>query len=123
MKRNLLLKSGISLLILGGVSMGPVFAAQPEGGIYEELKALHDSLQGQGTIARGAQGPIRSVDVQPRASDIYESLSLYQDSLKWDKGSTAERGAQGPMRSDADMAMDRNREDWKRMVGIFTGSD
>ena len=122
MKTNLLLKSGISLLILGGVGMGPVFANQSEGGIYDELKAVQASPQGQGTIERGAQGPIRSVDVQPRALDIYQSLSLYQASLKGDQGS-AERGAQGPIRSEADMTMERNREEWKKMVGTFTGTD
>jgi len=118
MKKAQLVISGIALLIAG---IGSATATGSlEGGMYDDLHALHQELQANTTIARGAQGPIRSfVDVQPSANDVYESVHKYQAAQQFDQM----RGAQGPIRSDSDMTMDRNQRDWKNIVGIFTGSD
>jgi len=99
MKKNLFLKSGITLLILAGSSMGPVSAASFEGSMYSDLQSLQESPQLSTNAARGAEGPIRSVDVQPAANDIYESLSQYQAAQQFDMTSS-ERGAQGPVRTE-----------------------
>ena len=121
MKKNLFLKSGISLLILAGSSMGPAFATSYEGSLYSDVQSLRESPQWTTTTARGAEGPIRSVDVQPAANDIYESLSKYQAAQQFNM-SSSERGAQGPVRSEAEMTMERNQQQWKKMTGIFYGS-
>lgn len=97
MKRNLFLKSGISLLILAGVSMAAVSETSFDGNMYDELKALRESPEWMASTTRaerGAEGPIRSVDVQPAANDIYESLSKYQAAQQFEMNSS-ERGAQG----------------------------
>ena len=123
MKKNLLVKSGISLLVLAGISIGPVSAASlDEGGMYGDLQTLQHSQQGTQTAARGAEGPIRSVDVQQPGVDIYASLSKYQAAQQFNTSSD-ERGAQGRAASEADMAAARNEQEWRRMVGIFYGTD
>jgi len=121
MKKNLFLKSGITLLILVGSSMGPASATSFEGSLYTDLGLLQESQQSTSSTARGAEGPIRSVDVQPAANDIYESLSKYQAAQQFNM-SSSERGAQGPVRSEAEMTMERNQQEWKMMTGIFYGS-
>jgi len=121
MKKDLFLKSGISLLILAGSSMGPASATSFEGSLYSDLATLQESQQWTTSTARGAEGPIRSVDVQPAANDIYESISKYQAAQQFNM-SPSERGAQGPVRSEAEMTMERNQQEWKKMVGIFYGS-
>ena len=119
--KNLLIKSGISLLILAGSSIGSVYAASlDEGGMYNDLHTLQQSQQFAPTAARGAEGPIRSLDVQPAAADIYASLSQYQTAQQF---TSSERGAQGRAASEADMTAARNEQDWRRMVGIFYGTD
>lgn len=115
MKKTQLLISGISLLIAG---IGSAMAGSFEGSLYNDLQT--PSLLTSST-ERGAQGPIRSVDVQQPAIDIYTSLSKYHAAQMFDK-TQSERGAQGPIRSDADMAMERNRQEWKKLVGPFDGS-
>ena len=123
MKKNLLIKSGISLLILAASGTGFVSAATlDEGGMYSDLQVLQHSQQGTTTAVRGAEGPIRSVDVQQRANDIYESLWKYQASQQFNNTSI-ERGAQGRAASEADMTMARNQQEWHRIVGPFYGSD
>jgi len=122
MKKDLFLKSGICLLILAGGSMGPASATSFEGSLYRDLGAFHESQQGMKSTAQGAEGPIRSVDVQPAAEDIYESISKYQAAQQFSM-SSSERGAKGPVRSEAEMTMERNQQEWKKMVGIFYGYD
>lgn len=123
MKTNMLMKSGIGLLLLAGVGIANVAAGQGEGDAYDNLRIFHDSQSTAGTPVRGAAGPIReNMDVQPAANDIYESLTKFHEAQKLDMRSS-ERGAQGPIRSEADMAMERNEKEWRRMVGIFNGSD
>ena len=123
MKKNLLIKSGISLLILAASGTGFVSAAvQDEGGMYSDLHVLQQSQQGAPTAVRGAEGPIRSVDVQQRANDIYESLWKYQRAQQFNMPSS-ERGAQGRAASEADMTTARNQQEWHRIVGPFYGSD
>lgn len=121
MKRNMLMKSGIGLLVLAGVGIANVAAGQGEGDLYDNLRIAHET---QGSMmTRGAAGPIReNIDVQPAANDIYESLTKFHEAQK--SGMTAsDRGAQGPIRSEADMAMERSEKEWRQMVGIFYGSD
>jgi len=122
MRKNLLLKSGISLLILAGSSMGPVSAASFEGSLFNDLQAFQESQQWTTTAARGAEGPIRSVDVQPNANDIYESLSKYHAAQQFNM-SSSERGAQGRVASEADMATERSQKEWRQMVGIFADTN
>jgi len=122
MKKNLFIKSGIGLLILAGSSMGPAAATSFEGSLYSDLEALNASTQWTTTAARGAQGPIRSLEVQPAANDIYESLAKFQAAQQFNM-SSSEPGAQGPVRSESDMVMERNQQEWKKVVGIFYGSD
>lgn len=122
MKKSLLVQSGICLLILAGSSVGPVFAASSfDGDMYNNLQTLQHSPQ-MTTTSRGAEGPIRSVDVQPAAGDIYQSLSQYHEAQMF-TATTSDRGAQGRAASEADMAMARNEQEWRQMVGIFYGSD
>lgn len=123
MKTNMLMKSGIGLLLLAGVGIANVTAGQGEGDVYDNLRIAHDSQSASGTMVRGAAGPIReNMDVQPTANDIYDSLKKFHEAQR--SGMTSsERGAQGPIRSEADMTAARNEQDWRRMVGIFYGSD
>ena len=99
MKKYLFLKSGITLLILASSSMGPASATSFEGSLYSDLQSLQESTQWTTSATRGAEGPIRSVDVQPAANDIYESLSQYQAAQQFTM-SSSERGAQGPVRTE-----------------------
>jgi hypothetical protein len=99
MKKNLFFKSGISLLILAGSSIGPASATSYEGSMYSDLQSLQQSPQLTTTAPRGAEGPIRSVDVQPAANDIYESIFQYHAAQQFDM-SSSERGAQGPVRTE-----------------------
>lgn len=122
MKKNLFLKSGISVLILAASSIGPASATPYDGSLYTDLISLQlESQQAATNAARGAEGPIRSVDVQPAAGNIYDSISQYQAAQQFNMTSS-ERGAQGPVRSEAEMTMARNQQEWKRMTGIFDGS-
>ena len=104
MKKSLFFKSGISLLMLAGVSMGSASAASFEGSMYNDLQALQVSAEWTTptTTVRGAKGPIRSVEVPRVEGDMYESISRLQSVQKSDK-STSERGAQGPVRDDTFM--------------------
>jgi len=125
MKKNLLFKSGISLLILAGSSIGPVSAGTwDEGGMYSELQGIQHLQQWTPNAVRGAEGPIRSMDVQPAAAEggIYTSLSQYQIAQQFNM-TPDERGAQGRAASDYDMAAARSEQEWRQMVGIFYGSD
>lgn len=115
MTKNKLLISGVGLLIAG---IGSAAAASFDGSLYTDLQTSH---QLSTTEMRGAQGPIRSLDVPPAANDIYDSLSKYQAAQQFDK-IDGERGAKGPIRSDNDMAMERSRTEWKQLVGPFDGS-
>ena len=121
MKKNLFLKSGISLLILAASSIGPASAAPYDGSLYTDLNSLQQESQQATSAARGAEGPIRSVDVQPAAGNIYDSISQYQAAQQFNTTSS-EPGAQGPVRSEAEMTMARNQQEWKRMTGAFDGS-
>lgn len=112
MRKNLLLKSGVSLLMLTAIGMVPVSAAAFEGSMYTDLQTLHAS---QG-LTSGAEGPVRSLAAQPTAKEIYFTEQRFDLS-------SGGRGAEGRIASDADMATERNREEWKTMVGIFVGSD
>lgn len=105
MKFNLFFKSGIGVLILAGSSIGPASAGSFEGSMYSDLQTLQQSPQWTSTAARGAEGPIRSVDVQPEANDIYESISKYQAAQQFNMNTSnsSERGAQGPVRSETFM--------------------
>lgn len=115
MKKTQLLISGLGLLIAG---IGSATAAGSfEGSLYNDVQALHQE-QTMTTATRGAQGPIRSLDVQPEAIDIYASLGQYQSDQMFDQ----QRGAKGPIRSDSDMVAERNRVEWKRLLGPFDGS-
>ena len=116
MTKNKLLISGLGLLIAG---IGSAAAASFEGSLYNDLQTAH---QLSTTDMRGAQGPIRSLDVPPAANDIYDSLSKYQAAQQFDK-IDGKRGAKGPIRSENDMAMERSREEWKKTVGPFVGTD
>jgi hypothetical protein len=116
MTKNKLLISGVSLLIAG---ISPAMAGLYEGDLYNDLQT---PTQLTITGERGAQGPIRSLDVQPAATDIYASLSKYHAAQMFDK-THGERGAKGPIRSESDMAMERNNEQWKKLVGPFVGTD
>ena len=71
MKKSLFFKSGISLLILAGIGAASASEASFEGGMYSDLQALQVSAEWTTptTAVRGAQGPIRSVDV-PRIEVI-----------------------------------------------------
>jgi hypothetical protein len=90
--------------------------------LYTDLISLQLESQHAATnAARGAEGPIRSVDVQPAAGNIYDSISQYQAAQQFNM-SSSERGAQGPVRSEAEMTMERNQQEWKKMTGIFYGS-
>lgn len=124
MKTNMLMKSGIGLLLMAGVGIANVAASQGEGDLFDNLRIFHDS---QSTMTlRGAAGPIReATGVQPAAEDIYTSLKQFHTEQQSGTGmySTSDRGAQGPIRSEADMAADRNDKEWRQMVGIFYGSD
>ena len=107
-----------------GSSMGPGSATSTsydESSMYSDLRSLQESQQGTMSTARGAEGPIRSVDVQPAASDIYASISKYHAAQQFNM-SSSERGAQGPVRSEAEMTMERKQQEWKKMTGIFDGS-
>lgn len=115
MTKNKLLISGVGLLLAG---IGSASAASYDGSLYSDLQMSHQLATGE---TRGAQGPIRSLDVQPSANDIYESLSKYQAAQQFDK-IDGERGAKGPIRSENDMAMERSRTEWKKVVGPFDGS-
>jgi len=107
MKKNLFMKSGITLLILAGSSMGSVSATSYEGSMYSDLRSLQESSQWTATTARGAEGPIRSVDGQAAASSkgsaasfegsMYRDLQALQESLQLT--TNAARGAEGPIRS------------------------
>jgi len=111
MKKNLFLKSGITLLILAGSSMGSVSATSYEGSLYSDLQSLHESQPSMATARRGAEGPIRSADGQPAAladrmapvsstsyeGSLYSDLRSLQESPQWT--TTAARGAEGPIRS------------------------
>ena len=115
MKKTQLLISGLGLLTAG---IGSATAASSfEGSLYSDVQALHQELT-MTTATRGAQGPIRSLDVQQPAIDIYTSLSRYQSDQMFDQ----QRGAKGPIRSDSDMVAEQNRAEWKRIVGPFDGS-
>lgn len=116
MRKNLLLKSGVSLLMLTAIGMVPVSAAAFEGSMYTDLQALHASQDLTSGAARGAEGPIRSLAAQPTAKEIYFTEQRFDLS-------SGGRGVEGRIASDADMATERNREEWKTMVGIFVGSD
>lgn len=121
MKTNMLMKSGIGLLLLA--SAGFAVAGPGEGDLYDNLRTFHESQDFQSTMPRGAAGPIReAMDVQPAANDIYDSLKQFHAAQQMGM-TTQERGAQGPIRSESDMAMDRAEKEWRRMVGIFYGSD
>lgn len=121
MKTNMLLKSGIGLLVLAGVGIANVAAGQGEGDLYDNLRISHETQSSM--MPRGAAGPIReSMDVQPAAEDIYQSLMKFHEAQKSGFHSS-DRGAQGPIRSENDMAMERNEKEWRQMVGIFYGSD
>jgi hypothetical protein len=102
MKKSLFFKSGISLLMLAGVGAASASEASFEGGMYNDLQALQVSGEWTtpSTAVRGAQGPIRSVDV-PRVEggDMYSDLQALQVSAEWTTPTTAVRGAQGPIRS------------------------
>jgi len=106
MKKSLFFKSGISLLMLAGVGAASASASEAsfEGGMYSDLQALQVSAEWTTptTAVRGAQGPIRSVDVPRIEGDMYESISRSQSVQTSDK-STSERGAQGPVREDTFM--------------------
>ncbi|MBK9784750.1 MAG: hypothetical protein IPP59_11530 [Betaproteobacteria bacterium] len=104
MKKSLFFKSGISLLMLAGVGAASASEASFEGGMYSDLQALQVSAEWTTptTAVRGAQGPIRSVDVPRIEGDMYESISRFQSVQTSDK-STSERGAQGPVREDTFM--------------------
>lgn len=79
--------------------MEPVSSTSYEGSLYSDLRSLQKSPQWTTAAARGAEGPIRSVDVQPAANDIYESLSRYQAAQQFGM-SSSEHGAQGPVRTE-----------------------
>lgn len=114
MKKNQLFISALSLLIAG---IGSASATN----LFEgDLQAAQQGLQTTSIASRGAEGPIRSVDVQPATEDLYASLSKYHAAQQFDQISS-ERGAQGPIRSDSDMAMDNSRKEWKKLVGPFDG--
>jgi len=103
MKKNLFLKSGITLLILAGSSVGPVSATAYEGSLYSDLRSLQESSQWTTTAARGAEGPIRSVDGQPAVSAASFEGSMYSDLQSLQEAppltTNAARGAEGPIRS------------------------
>ena len=121
MKTNMLIKSGVGLLLLAGV--GFAGATQGEGDLYDNLQTFHASQDFKTTMTRGAAGPIREpMTVQPAAIDIYDSLRKFQLAQQSDMY-TQERGAQGPIRSEAEMTMERNEKAWRQMVGPFYGSD
>jgi hypothetical protein len=115
MTKNKFLVSAVSLLIAG---IGSASAASYDGSLYSDLQTSHQLTTGE---TRGAQGPIRSLDVQPAANDIYDSLNKYQAAQQFDK-IDGERGAKGPIRSENDMAMERSRTEWKKLVGPFDGN-
>ncbi len=124
MKERLTLKSGICLLAIASLSIAPVSAASSfDGDLYNDLQDQHKTQQWTSTAVHGAQGPIRSdfVDVQPTAADNYESISQYHAAQSFDMAS-GEYGAQGRIASEADMVMQRNREEWKHLTGPFDGS-
>lgn len=99
MKKNLLLKSAITLLILAASSIGPASAGSSEGSLYTDLQTLTQPTQWTNTAARGAEGPIRSDNMQPATNDIHESISKYQPVPQGEMNSS-QRGMQGPMRSE-----------------------
>lgn len=115
MTKQKLLISGLGLLIAG---IGSAVAGSFDGSLYTDLQTSH---QWSTTDMRGAQGPIRSLDVQPAVGDIYDSLKKYQAAQQFDK-IDGERGAKGPIRSENDMAMERSRTEWKHLVGPFDGN-
>lgn len=118
MTKKMLMSSGIGLLALVSLGISNVGAAG--GNIYDSLRTFHeDSL-----TTLGAQGPIRESEatgVQPASGDIYASLRQFHGTQQFTPMS-GERGAQGPVRSDADMTMERNQQEWKKMLGIFATS-
>lgn len=121
MKTKMLMKSGIAMLLLAGT--GFATAGTGEGDLYDKLRSFHESQEVQSPMTRGAAGPIReAMDVQPAANDIYDSLKQFHAAQQMGMGSE-ERGARGPIRSEADMAATRSEQEWRQMVGIFYGSD
>jgi len=123
MKTNMLWKSGIACLILAGVGITNLSAAVGEESIYNSLQTLHDSLGSSTTIAHNGVGPTDVASgVLPAGWDIYDSVRKFNAAQDWRVAPTA-RGAQGPIRSESDMAMQRNEKEWRQMVGIFYGSD
>lgn len=98
MKKNPLLKSGITLLILAASSIGPASAGSSEGSLYTDLQTLTQPTQWTNTAVRGAEGPIRSGNMQPATNDIHESISKYQAAPQGEMNSS-KRDPQDPMRS------------------------
>lgn len=118
MTKKMLRNSGIGLLALVSLGIGNVGAA--DGGIYDGLRIYHD----ENLKTLGAQGPIRESEtnaVQPVAGDIYASLRQFQSNQQYTPISS-ERGAQGPVRSETDMTLERNQQEWKKMLGVFATS-
>ena len=105
MKKNLFFKSGITLLILAGSSIGSVAATSYEGSMYSDLVSFQASQQWTTTGTHGAEGPIRSADGQPIGSAAVASYegSMYSDLQSLQQSpqltTTAPRGAEGPIRS------------------------